>query len=186
MLGLRSYSNSSSCCFCFHGNDTSLSLQGAQALRTGRWLDSVTSQGELPPHLPEGVEGGTALNLFSIISALHSPRALHPYPTLPPGMAGPLGMCLGRGHLGLCSSYITASINTGNAVLSPRHDYTRCCWMKCAPSRKRPQSTLKADPPWARPKPSSQGGKLSGLWGSLKTWGIMVSHSEASPPFLTF
>lgn len=124
MLGLRNYSNSSSCC-CSYGNDTSLSSQCPQALRTGFQPDSITSQGELPPHLPEGVEGGNALYLFSIITALHSPWALHPHPELLPAVAGSLGMCLGWGHLGLGSSYITASVNTGNAVLFPRHDCTK-------------------------------------------------------------
>lgn len=125
-LGLRNYSNNNSSCCCFHGNDTSLSLQSApQLLRTGLQPDSLTSQGELPSHRPIGVEGGSTLYLFSIISVLHSPRALHPRPDLLPGMAGPLGMFLGWGHLGLCSSYIIASVNTGNVVLFPRHDCTR-------------------------------------------------------------
>lgn len=96
-----------------------------QLLRTGLQPDSLTSQGELPSHLPTGVEDGSNLYLFSIISVLHSPRALHPHPDLLPGVAGPLGMCLGWGHLGLCSSYIIASVNTGNVVLFPRHDCTR-------------------------------------------------------------
>lgn len=83
-----------------------------------------------------------ALYPSSIISLSHSPRTLHSHPDFLPGVASLLGMCLGWGHLSLCSSSITASINTGNAVLFPRHDCTRLCWMRHAPSRKRPLNPL--------------------------------------------
>lgn len=126
----------------FYCKDASLSLQNAQALWTGLQLGSVVPQSELCPPLPEGVEGGSALCPSSLISLSHSPRALHSHPDLLPGAASLLGMCLGRGHLSLCSSSITASINTGNAVLFPRHDCTRLCWMRHAPSRKRPPNPL--------------------------------------------